>query len=380
MKIVISPQAFKGSLNALDASRAIEKGIKRIWPGASIILHPVADGGDGTLEICKALLEARIHHTLALNASGQRKKIPWALIPGKTAVIESASICGLASLPINQRNPLRNTTYGIGQAIRSALDKGCRRIILGIGGTATHDGGRGLAEALGIRFLDRRGNPLLPGPAPLRKLEEIDFSGLDPRVAKTEFIAACDVFSPLLGPKGATLYAEQKGADKKMIEKLEMSMSRYCEVLKKQVGAKVKDLKGGGAGGGLGLGAYIFLNAQVCSGADLLLEMTGFDRIVQGASLVITGEGRLDRQTLNQKAPYAVAVRAAKQQIPVIAIVGSFSPEFFADKEKIISAAIPLSFYDVDPDNYKETFECLTQAAEQAARLCRLGFGLQKKE
>ena len=325
MRIVIAPQSFKGSVSGPEAARAIQEGILRVFPKAETVLVPVADGGDGTLD---ALVEATSGQTFASRVNGplrQRVQARWGVMGDcKTAVIEMAQASGLALLPYKDRNPRHTSTYGTGQLIKRALDRGYRRIIVGMGGSATNDGGVGMAWALGARFYDSKGLPLTPGGAALSRLASIDVLGLHPALKRAEIIAASDVDNPLCGPEGASaVYGPQKGANANTVRILDKALERYASVVRESLGIDVAERPGAGAAGGLGAGLMAFCDGQVRSGIDIVCQVLDFDARLQGADLVITGEGRLDASTVYNKAPVGVARRASALGIPVIALAGS---------------------------------------------------------
>ena len=372
MRIVIAPQSFKGSVSGPEAARAIQEGILRVFPKAETVLVPVADGGDGTLD---ALVEATAGQTFASRVNGplrQRVQARWGVMgDGKTAVIEMAQASGLALLPYKDRNPRHTSTYGTGQLIKRALDRGYRRIIVGMGGSATNDGGVGMAWALGARFYDSKGHPLTPGGAALSRLSSIDVLGLHPALKRAEIIAASDVDNPLCGPEGAAaVYGPQKGANANTVRVLDKALERYTSVVRESLGIDVSERPGAGAAGGLGAGLMAFCGGQVRSGIDIVCQVLDFDTRLQGADLVITGEGRLDASTVYNKAPVGVARRASALGIPVIALAGSLGRGFEAVYEHGISAAVcivdrPLSMRV----SVARTSELLTAAAERAMRL-----------
>ena len=372
MRIVIAPQSFKGSVSGPEAARAIQEGILRVFPKAETVLVPVADGGDGTLD---ALVEATSGQTFASRVNGplrQRVQARWGVMGDcKTAVIEMAQASGLALLPYKDRNPRHTSTYGTGQLIKRALDRGYRRIIVGMGGSATNDGGVGMAWALGARFYDSKGLPLTPGGAALSRLASIDVLGLHPALKRAEIIAASDVDNPLCGPEGASaVYGPQKGANANTVRVLDKALERYASVVRESLGIDVAERPGAGAAGGLGAGLMAFCGSQVRSGIDIVCQVLDFDARLQGADLVITGEGRLDASTAYNKAPVGVARRASALGIPVIALAGSLGRGFEAVYDHGISAAVcivdrPLSMRV----SVARTSELLTAAAERAMRL-----------
>ena len=324
-KIVIAPQGFKGSLTALEIARAIEEGLKRVLPDAHTVLVPVADGGDGTLQSLVDSSGGRTVTAMVTGPLGNPVQAQWgALGDGVTAVIEMARASGLALLKREERDPLRATTRGTGDLIRAALDSGHRRFIIGIGGSATNDGGAGMAQALGARLLDAQGRDLPPGGAALARLDRINVSGLDRRLKESKFIVACDVNNPLCGPTGASaIFGPQKGATPDMVKQLDAALAHYADVVQRDLGVDVRDRPGAGAAGGLGAGLMAFVSAELRAGVDIVLEAVGLAKKLEGADLVITGEGQIDRSTAFNKAPVGVARLAKQRGVPVIAIAGS---------------------------------------------------------
>ena len=330
MKVVIAPQSFKGSISALDAARAMEQGVKRVISDAETVLVPVADGGDGTLETLVEATGGDIRSAKVTGPIGEPVEAEWgALGDGESAMIEMARTSGLALLSLDERDPLRTTTYGLGEIIREALDAGFRSFIVGIGGSATNDGGAGMAQALGVRLLDESGNDLPPGGAALADLRKINTSGLDARAAASQFSVACDVSNPLTGPEGASaVYGPQKGATPDLVEQLDDALGNFAEVVERDIGRSINDVPGSGAAGGLGGGMMAFLDGSLRAGVDIVLDQVGLNEQLEGADLVITGEGQLDFQTVYHKAPIGVAWRAKERGIPVIAISGSLGQGF----------------------------------------------------
>ena len=376
MKVVIAPQAFKGSISALDAATAMGDGVRRVVPDARTVLVPVADGGDGTLETLVEGSGGDVRTTEVTGPLGETVKAPWgALGDGTTAVIEMARTSGLALVPIEKRNPLVTTTFGLGEAIREAMDGGFRRFIIGIGGSATNDAGGGMAQALGVRLLDSEGRDLPFGGAALADLSRIDLSGRDPRVADAFFRVACDVSNPLTGPEGASaIYGPQKGATPEMVAQLDAALDNFAQVVKRDVGPDIAGITGAGAAGGLGGGLIAFLDAELSSGVDIVLETVGLDDHLEGADLVVTGEGCLDYQTVYSKAPIGVAARARERGIPVVAISGSLGERYGEVHHHGIDAAMAITSFPMTLDEASEKAAALiADATEEALRFMRVG-------
>lgn len=376
MKIVIAPQAFKGSISALDAAEAMRKGIMAVFPDADAVLVPVADGGDGTLETLVEGSGGEIRQATVTGPLGERRAAQWgAMGDGVTAVIEMARTSGLALVPLDRRDPLNATTYGLGEIVHYALDDGFRRFIMGIGGSATNDAGAGMAQALGVRLLDAAGDELPHGGAALANLSRIDMNGIDPRVTESSFLVACDVSNPLTGTEGASaIYGPQKGATPEMVQTLDAALLHFSEVVRHDIGADVNDLQGAGAAGGLGGGMVAFLDAELRAGVDIVLDTVALDTTLEGADLVLTGEGALDYQTVYSKAPIGVAERAKRLGIPVIAIAGTLGDRYRLVHEHGIDAALAITNAPMSLEEASShAAELIADAAEQAARMMKVG-------
>ena len=375
MKIVIAPQEFKESLRGIEIARAMREGVIRVWPDAETELVPVADGGDGTLQSLVDASGGEIMSATVDDPLGRPIDAIWgALGDGQTAVIEMARSSGLAILTPEERNPLITTTYGVGELMLQALDAGYRHLIIGIGGSATNDGGAGMAQALGARLLDADGNELARGGGALSELDRIDVSGLDPRLSDTTIDVACDVNNPLCGETGASaIFGPQKGADPETVKYLDAALHRFGELLERDLGQDVMVVPGAGAAGGLGAGLMAFTNARLRPGADIVIDALDLDARLEGASLVIVGEGQTDRSTIFHKAPVAVAQRAKVQGTPVIAISGSLGDGYQQVHEHGIDAAFSiLDCCMTLEDAMAETAELVTKATEQACRAVRV--------
>lgn len=324
-KIVVASDSFKGSLSSLEVADAAAKAINECIPGCCVEKVEVADGGEGTMEALHRTLGGVKVAVEVCDPLGRSITASYVkLADGVTAVLEMAVASGLPLLAPQERNPMKTSTYGTGQLIADALRKGCRKFLIGIGGSATNDAGMGMLEALGVRFLDAEGNLLHGSGESLEKVEDIDLSGVCAGLAESEFIIACDVDAPLYGPKGAAcVFAPQKGADAEMVAMLNDGLEHFSSVVKRVTGKDVSDIPGAGAAGGLGGGFVAFLPARLERGIEMVLDAISFDERIRGASLIITGEGRVDFQTLTGKTPYGILKRARRQGIPVVAIGGS---------------------------------------------------------
>ncbi|MBI4234255.1 MAG: glycerate kinase [Chloroflexi bacterium] len=381
MKVLIAPQSFKGSLSGMQAALAMAEGVRRVFPAAELVTLPVADGGDGTLDALVESTGGRYHQSQVSGPLGERVTARWGVMgDGRTAVIESAQACGLVLVPPERRDPLVTTTYGVGEFIRHALDQGYRRFIIGVGGSATNEGGAGMAQALGVRLLDAGGNHLPRGGLALLSLERVDCAGLDPRIPQSEIIVAVDVTNPLCGPQGAArTYGPQKGATPEVVELLDRGLERLAYVVRRDLGVEVKDLAGAGASGGLGAGLAAFLGARLQPGADLVCETLHLDEHLEGAHLVLVGEGRLDWQTAFNKAPVAVARRARARGIPVIAIAGSLGPGHQEVHQHGIDAALAIVPGPMPLEEaMRQAAPLLAEATERALRLVRIVWHSQR--
>ena len=376
MKILIAPQAFKGSISAIDAAAAMREGVLRVVPDAEVSAVAVADGGDGTLDTLVEGSGGEIHHIEVTGPLGERRMAEWgAMGDGVTAVIEMARTSGLALVPDEKRDPLTTTTFGLGEAIIHAIDAGYRRFIIGIGGSATNDAGAGMAQALGVRLLDSDGRDLEFGGAALSRLDHIDMSGLNETVRSCEFLVACDVNNPLTGPTGASaIYGPQKGATPEMIERLDAALLHFAEVVKRDIGVEINDIPGSGAAGGLGGGMIAFTNGELRAGVDIVLDTVRLDDYLAGCNLVITGEGSMDHSTIYNKAPVGVAERAKKLGIPVVGISGSLGAGFQDVHEHGIDALAAITPGPMTLDEASErAAELISNATEQALRFMKAG-------
>lgn len=324
MKILIAPDSFKGSLSASEVALSIEKGIYNASRSLNTVRVPLSDGGEGLVDALISATGGKLFHEKVTGPLGGQVQAFWGIAgDGRTAVIEMAASSGLPLVPENKRNPAITTTYGTGELIKAALNYGCRRIIIGIGGSATNDGGIGMAQALGAKVQDYNGDELGFGGLELLHLNRIDISSLDARIKETEIEVACDVNNPLTGPYGASyIYAPQKGADPQVVRELDQALKNLAEVLFRDTGKNVENVPGAGAAGGLGAGLMAFLGGELVPGIDLVMGEVGLGKKLEGCSLVITGEGELNAQSFYGKVPLGVARRAGKENIPVIVLAG----------------------------------------------------------
>ncbi len=326
MRIMLAPDSFKGSLSAAQAAAAMARGVAAADPAIEVDVCPIADGGEGFVEALASATGGVLRHERVEGPRGRPIDAAWAMLPDGTAVVETAAASGLTLLPVEQRDPARTSTFGTGQLIAAALDAGCQRLIVGLGGSATNDGGTGLAQALGVRFLDTHGRTIdtrMCGGM-LGRVASIDMTRLHRRVGQTPVTLASDVTNPLTGPRGAShIYGPQKGATPEQVETLDRDLRHLAEVMRQQLRMDVEATPGAGAAGGLGAGLLAFCGATMASGIELVLDTVGFARRVARCDLCLTGEGRLDGQSLAGKAILGVAKAALRHDVPTIALVGS---------------------------------------------------------
>lgn len=376
MHILIAPNAFKNSLDAIQVAKAIEQGLKQSRLECTTELFPIADGGDGSgsliIERCKGVIVSQqVHDPLARKIDSR-----FGLIEnGKTAVIEMADASGLRLLKRVELNPMQTSSYGTGELINAALDKGVQKIIIAMGGSATVDGGCGILKALGIDFLDKNGKHLKATPDELLKMAEIDDSGLDRRIHNTEIVILCDVNNKLLGPEGAAaVFGPQKGASPSDVKLLDSFLTNFAAVSKEQVGTDMTAIKHGGAAGGATAGLYTWLNAKLVNGIEYFLSLTGFDQALKKADLVITGEGSIDTQTLQGKGPYGVAAEAKKRHIPVVGLAGRIPNKPDAELQKYFDILLLINRDFIDmPTAIANTEKNLTETTRGLGDLIASG-------
>jgi len=343
MHLLIAPNAFKNSLSAAEAARAIQRGLDRSRLNGTNECHPVGDGGDGTGDLLIERLHGRKIEAEARDPLGRKINTYWGLAD-YTAVIEMANASGLRLLAPNTQDPLRALSTGTGDLIRAALDRKAQRIILGMGGSATVDGGAGILQALGARFLNAEGQPLAHLPGSLTELASIDISGLDPRLAEVELTVLCDVQNLLTGPMGAAaVFGPQKGASPEAVRRLDAALGRLAQIIYRQTGKELTALPRGGTAGGAAAGLYGLLSAQLVDGIDYFLTTTGFDEALERSDWVITGEGSIDEQTLQGKAPVGVARRAKKRGIPVIGLAGRLPAKISPGLKEYFDILLPIT-------------------------------------
>jgi len=324
MNVLIAPDSFKDSLPAKAVADHMAKGIRKVMPNAQITKVPLSDGGEGLLEALVTPLGGRLISVQVKDPLMRDIKANYSIIDkGRTAIIEMATASGLELLKDHERNPMITSTYGTGQLIKDALDKGCERFIIGLGGSATNDGGMGMVKALGVNFLNHKGEPIGEGGGALGDLNHIDITELDQRLSNCEIIVACDVNNPLTGKNGSSLvFGGQKGGDMETLKQLDKNLSNYAEVIYKDLGNDLKNIEGTGAAGGTAMGLLAFLDAELKPGIELIMDELQLEKKIKQADVIFTGEGQIDKQTLNGKTIAGLATLAKKQNVPVIAIAG----------------------------------------------------------
>lgn len=380
MKILIAPDSFKGSNTSLAVAKRIEAGVLAVFPDAETVIIPIADGGEGTVEALVTGAGGAYHTAAVKGPLGEERTATFGVLNNGFGVIEMAQSSGLPLVPDNRRDPLVTTTYGVGQLMKAALDKNCETLVLGIGGSATNDGGAGMAQALGVSFRDKNGRELGFGGGELENLAEIDISGIDPRIKKATVIVASDVNNPLCGERGASaVFGPQKGASPGIVSRLDRNLAHLADVVKRQLGADKIDIPGAGAAGGLGYGLAVFCGAVMKPGIETVLDAVEADKILPGCDLVITGEGRIDAQSAYGKVPVGVARRAKKYGVPVLAIVGDIgggaSAVYDFGVDSIMSSvnrAMPLE------EAIANGGPLLSDCAERAMRMIKIGMSIKK--
>lgn len=386
MRVLIAPDSFKGSLSAASVSAALADGWARARPQDCIVRLPVADGGEGTLDALVAAWNGRVIDVDVTGPLGQPVRARYGLTrDGRTAVVEMAEASGLLLTPHSHRDPGTSTTFGTGELLNAALERGAERIIVAVGGSATNDGGAGMAQALGARLLDGDGTPLPPGGEALHRLARVDVSGMHPRLSRTQFIVAADVDNPLTGSAGASrVFGPQKGADAATVVLLEEALTHYASIVETSLqteedAERWRDMPGAGAAGGLAFGLAAFCEADIRSGADVVLDALDFDARLEKTDLVLTGEGRLDGQSKHGKAPVAVARRARRRGIPVVGVAGVLGPGTDGLRAEGMTAAVCIAEGPMDVKTSMERAGPLLAACgERLARLIEIGWKLRR--
>ncbi|HHL0974395.1 MULTISPECIES: glycerate kinase [Bacillus cereus group] len=367
MKVVIASDSYKESLKAIEVCEAIERGFRAIFPNAKYVKIPIGDGGEGTVE---SLVDATGGRIISISVTGPLRESVQAFYgvskDKKTAFIEMAAASGLQHVPVEKRNPLITTTKGTGELILHALNQGAEYIILGLGGSATNDGGAGMLAALGVRFINDKGEVIDPSGGTLHSIVAIDFSQMDPRLKGVKIEAACDVDNPLVGMQGASfVFGRQKGANIEMMKELDENLKHYANILKRYVSSDVSEIPGAGAAGGMGAAVISVLKGDLRRGIEIVLDYTNFDKHIEDADLIITGEGRIDEQTAYGKAPVGVAGRAKRFSVPVIAIGGSVSSDYSAVYEKGIDAVFSIT---MRPTTLEEAYRVAEENIEMTTK------------
>jgi glycerate kinase len=381
MKILIAPDSFKGSNSSIAVAERIEAGAKKVFPSAEIIKIPIADGGEGTVEALMLGAGGEFHQAEVTGPMGKPVTATYGVLSNGIGVIEMAAASGLTLVPANGRNPMKATTFGVGELILKVLERGCASIAIGLGGSATNDGGVGMAQALGVSFRDKNGRELEPGAAGIAELAEIDTSGMTTKVSGAGITIASDVNSPLCGPKGASqVFGPQKGADENMVKELDVALSHLADIVKARLGIDLADTPGTGAAGSLGYGLMAFCGAKMKPGIETVMDSVGMDKLLNGCDLVITGEGKIDGQSVFGKVPVGVAQRAKKYGVPVLAIVGDIGNGAEAVYQygidsimSTVNKAMPLS------DAIAHGGDLLEEAAERAMRMIKIGLDISRK-
>ncbi|POT56483.1 glycerate kinase [Citrobacter amalonaticus] len=376
MKIVIAPDSYKESLSALEVATAIEQGFREIWPDADYVKLPVADGGEGTVEAMVEATSGRIIHVDVTGPLGDRVKAFYGLSGDeRSAFIEMAAASGLEQVPLRLRDPLKTTSWGTGELIRHALDAGVEHIIIGLGGSATNDGGAGMVQALGAKLLDAQNNEIAQGGAALENLTRIDISQLDPRLAACRIEVACDVTNTLTGKEGASaVFGPQKGATPEMITRLDKALVNYAQLIARDLDVDVLALAGGGAAGGMGAALYAFCGSQLRRGIEIVTDALHLDECVADADLVITGEGRIDSQTIHGKVPVGVAKVAKRYNKPVIGIAGSLTADVGVVHEHGLDAVFSVLYTICTLDDaLKNAAENVRMTARNVAAAIKVG-------
>ncbi|MFW6035026.1 MAG: glycerate kinase [Halothermotrichaceae bacterium] len=372
MKILIAPDSFKNSLTAMEAAESIEKGILKVYPDADIHKLPMADGGEGTVQSLIDATGGRKKYKEVLGPLGHSVKAYYGLLgDNRTAVIEMATASGLPLVPREKADPRKTTTYGTGQLIKAVLDEDIKKIIIGIGGSATNDAGVGMAQALGIKFMDANGKEIGHGGSELCKIKKIDMTGLDKRIEDVDIKVACDVSNPLHGPDGASyIYGPQKGATPNIVKELDDNLRYFADIVKEKLNINLQGIPGAGAAGGLGAGLVVFLDAELESGIDIILKASKLEDYLPNVDLVITGEGRIDEQSLNGKTPIGIARKAKEYNLPVIGIAGSLGQKASLVLDEGIDSIFSIIPHPIDLDNaLQHASEWLELTAEYIMRV-----------
>lgn len=377
MKIVIAIDSFKGSLSSLELGNTIEKGIRKVYEDATILKLPIADGGEGTVDtLINGYDNSEMVELMVMNPVMKKIKGRYGIINKKTAIIEMASASGLPLLEKEERNPMKTTTYGTGELIKDAISRGCRDFIIGLGGSATNDAGLGMLQALGYKFFDKNDNELFYGGEILEKVAKIDDKNKIKELDNCNFLIACDVDNPFCGLKGAAhIFASQKGADQEMILKLDEGLCKFSDFIKKEKSIDISKIPGAGAAGGLGGGFLAFLNGELKPGVDIILDQIDLCSHIKDADFVITGEGKIDSQSVMGKAPTGVSKRCKEYNIPVIAIGGCIADDAYKTHDYGIGALFSIMNYPISLEEamtYDNTKKFVLKNTEELFRLIKI--------
>ncbi len=381
-KIIVAPNSFRGSLNAFQVADAIIAGFRRTIPDVEIVRIPIADGGELTIDVLVNSLGGQILQETVLDPLCNPVKASYGLLgDGTTAVIEMSRASGVSLIAPELLNPMQATSYGTGQLIKAALDVGCRKIIVGLGGSATVDGGAGMLQALGVKLLDNQGRQIGYGGGALAELHLVDTDQIDRRLSKVELVVACDIDTKLLGPNGAALmFGPQKGATPQMAQELDSNLSHFAQIILRDLDCDVTGIPYGGASGGIAAAMYAFMGARLERGIDLVLEHINFKKHLIASDLVITAEGKLDLQTLRGKGPYGVAQAARSSATPVLIIVGAIDKEIEQADFSAFDAIVPICNRPMSLDfSMRNAASLILEAAERAARLLTVGMKLSNR-
>ena len=379
MKILLAPDSFKGTMTSMEIISFLEEAATLHFDPLEIVKLPLADGGEGTVDTLLFIKGGKYEWAEVTGPLGEKVKAKYGIIEDKTAVIEMAQASGLPLIDRKDRNPLLTTTYGTGELIKDAIEKGIRNFIIGIGGSATNDGGIGALQALGVKFLDEKGNEIGFGGKELGKIKHIELENIDRRIKESNFIVMCDVDNPLTGDRGASfVFGPQKGATKEMLEILENGMRNYAEVIQNELGINVNEIPGAGAAGGLGAALHCFLGAQLKPGIDTILDFANFDEMLKGVDFVVTGEGKMDKQSIFGKAPSGIAKRCRKYGTKAVAIVGSMGEGAEEIYKYGIESIMPTVNKEMSLDEaLSRAKELLAGAADRMFRFIKAGMEIK---
>lgn len=362
-KYLIMPDSFKGTMDSIEVCEIMKSAVLEKNPGAEVVTVPVADGGEGTVDCFLSAFSGKKKTVTVTGPYGKKVQAAYG-ITGDTAIIEMAAASGFALTDNGMRDPSAATTFGVGELVRDAVESGCRRIILGLGGSCSNDGGAGMAAALGTVFYDEAGRSFVPAGRNLDRISRIDKTASDRLLGNVAIEAMCDIDNPLYGPRGAAyVFAPQKGADEAMVRVLDGNLKKYAETVKAETGADISELAGGGAAGGTGAGAYVFLGARLRQGIDVILDMLGFEKLIKDCRVIFTGEGSFDSQSLGGKVAVGISRRAMKSGIPVIVVAGSV-----ADNVSGLSEVGITDVFQTDPGTYESQSEMFANCRKDLKR------------